>query len=102
MKRYLTVTVVAASLFYATDSSGQGSDTRHIYEACLASESGKGAYTASDGGISALRLMDQCKPQLDEWRIDCMAAAKSANQCNLLAASYAQAVLEQKARVSKE
>ena len=65
------------------------------------SEATKGTYTASDGGISALRLMDQCKPQLDEWRLDCMATAMTVNQCNLLAATYAQVVLEQREHPSK-
>ena len=74
---------------------------RHAYEACLSSEATKGTYTASDGGISALRLMDQCKPQLDEWRLDCMATAMTVNQCNLLAATYAQVVLEQREHPSK-
>jgi hypothetical protein len=70
--------------------------TREAYEACLSSEATQGGYTASDGGISALRLMDQCRPQLDEWRVDCMAAGQTVNQCNLIAASYAQAVLEKR------
>ena len=56
---------------------------------------------ASDGGISALRLMEQCRPQLDEWRRDCMATGQTVNQCNLLAASYAQAVLELRKPTSK-
>ena len=34
--------------------------TRQAYEARLSSEATKGTYTASDGGISALRLMEQC------------------------------------------
>jgi hypothetical protein len=70
--------------------------TRQAYEACLSLEATKGTYTASDGGISALLLMDQCKPQLGEWRLDCMASGQTVNQCNLLAASYAQAALEQR------
>ena len=75
--------------------------TRQAYEACLSSEATKGTYTASDGGISALLLMEQCKPQLDEWRPDCMATGHTVNQCNLLAASYAQAVLELRKPPSK-
>jgi hypothetical protein len=69
--------------------------TRQAYETCLSSEARQGNYTASDGGISALNLMDQCRPQLDEWLRDCMTTERPLNQCNLLAASYAQAVLEQ-------
>jgi hypothetical protein len=67
---------------------------KQAYEACLSSEATKGTYTASDGGISALRLMDACWAQLDKWRRDCMANGQTFNQCNLLAASYAQAVLQ--------
>ncbi len=74
---------------------------RQAYEACLSSEETKGTYTASDGGISALRLMEQCTLQLDAWRHECVATGQTANQCNLLAASYAQAILEQRKPPSK-
>ena len=74
---------------------------RQAYEACLSLEATKGNYTPADGGISALRLMDQCTPQLAEWRRDCMATGQTLNQCNLLAASYAQALLEQREHLSK-
>ena len=98
---------IIASLILGTTAVSAGvtagidGQARQAYEACLSSEAAKGTYTASDGGISALRLMEQCKPQWDEWRHDCMATGKTVNQCNLLAASYAQAVLEQRKSLSK-
>jgi hypothetical protein len=108
MTHYLTgATMVASFISAATIVSAEGPTTPHsqparqAYEACLSSAATKGTYTASDGGISALRLMDQCKPQLDEWRLSCMATKQTVNQCNLLAASYAQAVLEQRKQPSK-
>jgi len=91
------VTIVSAEVPAAPDARS----VRQAYEACLSSEATKGTYTASDGGISALRLMDQCKPQLDAWRPECIATGQTVNQCNLLAASYAQAVLEQRKRSSQ-
>ncbi len=98
MTRYLIGAAMAVSFISGTTivSAEVKTDrqTRQAYEACLSSEATKGTYTASDGGISALRLMEQCWLQLDEWRRDCMATGQTVNQCNLLAASYAQAVLE--------
>ncbi len=103
MTRYFIGTAMAASFISATAivcgevrTAADRPTARQAYEACLSLEATKGTYTASDGGISALRLMDQCKPQLDEWRLDCMATGQTVNQCNLIAASYAQAVLEQR------
>jgi hypothetical protein len=99
---------MAASLILASAIGGAAvppapdrEAARHAYEACLSTEATKGTYTASDGGISALRLMDQCKPQWDQWRLECTATAQTVNQCNLLAASYAQAVLEQQEHLPK-
>lgn len=94
---------VAAATIVSAEVRGAPAQqpTREAYEACLSSEATKGTYTAADGGISALHLMDQCAPQLGEWRVDCMASGQTANQCNLLAASYAQAILEQRKHRSK-
>ncbi len=64
------------------------------FEVCLSSEAKKGTYTASDGGISALRLMKQCRPQWDEWRSQCMATGQTPNQCNVLAAFITNATLK--------
>ncbi len=108
MTRYHIGTAMAASFILAAaivssdvPTVAERPTARQAYEACLSSEATKGTYTASDGGISALHLMDQCKPQLDEWRLDCMATGQTVNQCNLIAASYAQAVLEQRKAQSK-
>jgi hypothetical protein len=76
MTRYLIGAAMAASFISAAavvnaevPPAEDREAARHAYEACLSSEATKGTYTASDGAISALRLMDQCKPQLDEWRL---------------------------------
>ncbi len=103
----LTITMIAGFASAATivgaevPTAPQREPARQVYEACLSSEATKGNYTAADGGISALRLMDQCTPQLAEWRRDCTATGQTLNQCNLLAASYAQALLEQREHSSK-
>src|SRR5689334_18588642 len=103
----LASTMVASFVLAATNVSAEGPTvphgqlTRLAYEACLSSEATNGSYTAVDGGISALRLMDQCRPQWAEWRLDCMTTGQSLNQCNLLAVSYAQALLEQREHLSK-
>jgi hypothetical protein len=107
--RYLIGAAMAASfisgakIVSAEVTTAPDRQARQAYEACLSSEATKGTYTASDGGISALRLMEQCQPQLDEWRRDCsMATGRTVNQCSLLAASYAQAVLELRKPPSKQ
>jgi hypothetical protein len=108
MTRYLTgAAMVAGFISAATIVSAEvptGANpqaARQAYEACLSSEATEGSYTASDGGISALRLMDQCRQQWAEWRLDCMATGQTVNECNLLAAAYAQAILEQREHLSK-
>jgi hypothetical protein len=107
MTQYVLATTIVASFVLAANVSAEvptvshGQLSRRAYEACLSSEATNGSYTAADGGISALRLMDQCTRPLAEWRLDCVATGQTLNQCNLLAVSYAQALLEQREHLSK-
>ncbi len=99
MLRHIMLAAVASCLVSAaatarTDAppTSDQQATRQALEACLSSEAKKGVYTTSDGGISALRLMDQCKPELAAW---CRATGQTPNQCSLIAAFYAHAALKQ-------
>ncbi len=99
MLRRIIVAAMAGSLVSAAataradaPSTPDQQATRQAFEACLSSEAKKGTYTTSDGGISALRLMDQCRPEMAAW---CTTTGQMPNQCNLVAAFFAQAALKQ-------
>jgi len=97
----LILVLIGLALIYAVstmhakaqDNESNSTPVDKAYYACLVSTGMQGQYSSQDGGRSALRLMQACQSQSDDYIGECAQKGSSSGDCGLVAGELAQTVI---------